>query len=54
MTLIAAAVRHAITLKPKEAERMIALFKRMLPDHPAALASIFFSCSIIHAHTFVS
>ena len=38
MTLIAAAVRHAITLKPKEAERMIALFKRMLPDNPAVLA----------------
>ena len=38
MTLIAAAVRHAITLKPKEAERMIALFKKMLPNNPAALA----------------
>lgn len=38
MTLIAAAVRHAITLKPKDAERMIALFKRMLPDDTAALA----------------
>lgn len=38
MTLIAAAVRHAITLKPKEAARTIALFKRMLPDNPAALA----------------
>jgi hypothetical protein len=37
MTLIAAAVRHAITLKPKDAERMIALFKRMLPENPAAL-----------------
>lgn len=38
MTLIAAAVRHAITLKPKDAERMIALFEKMLPDNPAALA----------------
>lgn len=38
MTLIAAAVRHAITLRPKEAERMIALFKRMLPEDTAALA----------------
>jgi len=37
MTLIAAAVRHAITLKPKEADRMIALFKRMLPENLAAL-----------------
>jgi AcrR family transcriptional regulator len=37
MTLIAAAVRHAITLKPKEADRMIVLFKRMLPENPAAL-----------------
>lgn len=31
MTLIAAAVRHAITLKPKEAGRVLALFKRLLP-----------------------
>lgn len=30
--VFAAAVQHTITLKPKEAERMIALFKRMLPD----------------------
>lgn len=31
MTLIAAAVRHAITLKRKEADRVLALFKRLLP-----------------------
>jgi hypothetical protein len=31
MTLIAAAVRHAITLEPREARRVLALFKRMLP-----------------------
>jgi AcrR family transcriptional regulator len=31
MTLIAAAVRHAITLKPKDADRVLALFKRLLP-----------------------
>jgi hypothetical protein len=37
MTLIAAAVRHAITLKPKEAERVLALFKQMLPKNLAAL-----------------
>jgi len=37
MTLIAAAVRHAITLKPKEADRVIALFKRMLPKNLSAL-----------------
>ena len=37
MTLIAAAVRHAITLKPKEADRVIALFKRMLPENLSAL-----------------
>jgi AcrR family transcriptional regulator len=38
MTLIAAAVRHAITLKPKEAERVMALFKQMLPKNLAALS----------------
>ena len=38
MTLIAAAVRHAITLPPEEAERVIALFKRMLPSNLSALA----------------
>jgi AcrR family transcriptional regulator len=37
MTLIAAAVRHAITLPPKEARRMLTLFKRMLPQDIAAL-----------------
>jgi AcrR family transcriptional regulator len=31
MTLIAATVRHAITLPPNDARRSIALFKRMLP-----------------------
>ena len=39
MTLIAAAVRHAIALEPKEAARMLALFKRMLPKNLAALAA---------------
>jgi hypothetical protein len=37
MTLMAAAVRHAIALEPKEAARIIALFKRMLPKNLAAL-----------------
>jgi AcrR family transcriptional regulator len=37
MTLIAAAVRHAIALDPKEAARMLTLFKRMLPRNLAAL-----------------
>ena len=37
MTLIAAAVRHAIALPPKEAARMLALFKRMLPKNLSAL-----------------
>ena len=36
MTLIAATVRHAIALEPKEAARILALFKRMLPKNPAA------------------
>jgi AcrR family transcriptional regulator len=31
MTLIAAAVRHAITLPPKEARRVLTLFKQLLP-----------------------
>ena len=39
MTLIAATVRHAIALQPKEAARMLALFKRMLPKNLAALAA---------------
>src|SRR5215470_15654611 len=38
MTLIAAAVRHAITLEAKEAKRMLALFKRLLPRDLSALA----------------
>jgi AcrR family transcriptional regulator len=37
MTLIAAAVRHAITLPPKDARKMLTLFKRMLPTDLAAL-----------------
>jgi hypothetical protein len=37
MTLIAAAVRHAIALEPKEAARALALFKRMLPKNLSAL-----------------
>jgi AcrR family transcriptional regulator len=37
MTLIAAAVRHAITLPPKGARRSLTLFKRMLPKNLAAL-----------------
>jgi len=37
MTLIAAAVRHAITQDTKEAARFLALFKRMLPKNLAAL-----------------
>ena len=38
MTLIAAAVRHAITLDPREAKRILALFKRLLPRDLSALA----------------
>ncbi len=37
MTLIAAAVRHAITLPPAEAKRVLALFKQWLPADLAAL-----------------
>jgi AcrR family transcriptional regulator len=37
MTLIAATVRHAITLPPKDARKMLTLFKRMLPQNLAAL-----------------
>jgi AcrR family transcriptional regulator len=37
MTLIAAAVRHAIMLEPREAKRMLALFKRLLPRDLSAL-----------------
>nr|WP_050898890.1 TetR/AcrR family transcriptional regulator [Mesorhizobium alhagi] len=38
MTLIAAAVRHAIALKPKEGQRVIALFKHMLPRDLSVLS----------------
>jgi AcrR family transcriptional regulator len=37
MTLIAAAVRHAITLKRKDAEHLLTLLKRMLPRDLSAL-----------------
>lgn len=37
MTLIAAAVRHAILLDPKDAERTLAMFKGMLPRNLTAL-----------------
>lgn len=37
MTLIAAAVRHAIKLPPKEARPLLATFKRMLPNDLATL-----------------
>jgi len=37
MTLIAAAVRHAITLPTREARRALALFKQMLPKDLSAL-----------------
>jgi AcrR family transcriptional regulator len=39
MTLIAAAVRHAIAQEPKEAARFLTLFKRMLPKNLAAVDS---------------
>lgn len=38
MTLIAAAVRHAITLPPKDAARVLTLFKHMLPKNSPGLA----------------
>lgn len=38
MNLIAATVRHAITLESREADRMIALFKHMLPKNLSSLA----------------
>jgi AcrR family transcriptional regulator len=38
MTLIAAAVRHAITLDAKDARRILTLFKRLLPKDLSALA----------------
>jgi AcrR family transcriptional regulator len=37
MILIAAAVRHAITLPPKEGRRILTLFKRILPKDLSAL-----------------
>jgi hypothetical protein len=37
MILIAAAVRHAIGLPPREGRRLIALFKRLLPKDLSAL-----------------
>lgn len=37
MTLIAATVRHAIAQQPKEATRILMLFKRMLPKNLAVL-----------------
>ena len=37
LTLIAATVRHAITLDATEAARFLALFKRMLPKNLSAL-----------------
>ena len=37
MTLIAAAVRHAITLDAREAKRLLALFKALLPKDLSAL-----------------
>lgn len=39
MTLIAAAVRHAIALPPAEGRRVLALFKQLLPADLAALAT---------------
>ncbi|MCH7862363.1 MAG: TetR family transcriptional regulator [Proteobacteria bacterium] len=39
MTLIAAAVRHAITLPPAEGRRVLALFKQLLPADLAALTT---------------
>jgi AcrR family transcriptional regulator len=37
ITLVAAAVRQAITLKPKQGREMIAMFKQMLPPDLRAL-----------------
>jgi hypothetical protein len=37
MVLIAAAVRYAIVLPPKEGRRILALFKRTLPKDLSAL-----------------
>jgi hypothetical protein len=38
VTLIAAAVRHAIMLEAGDAKRSLALFKRLLPRDLSALA----------------
>ena len=40
MTLIAAAVRHAITLDAREARRLLALFKALLPKDLSALSRV--------------
>jgi AcrR family transcriptional regulator len=40
MTLIAAAVRHAITLDAREAKRLLALFKALLPKDLSALVRV--------------
>jgi AcrR family transcriptional regulator len=40
MTLIAAAVRHAITLDGKEAKRLLGLFKALLPKDLSALTRV--------------
>jgi AcrR family transcriptional regulator len=40
MTLIAAAVRHAITLDAREAKRLLALFKALLPKDLSALTRV--------------
>ena len=40
MTLIAAAVRHAITLDAREARRLLALFKALLPKDLSALTHV--------------
>jgi hypothetical protein len=38
MTLIAAAMRHAITLDARDGKRILTLFKRLLPKDLSALA----------------
>jgi AcrR family transcriptional regulator len=45
MTLIAAAVRHAITLAEKDAKRLLALFKRLLPEDLSAVAACQARCA---------
>jgi len=40
MTLIAAAVRHAITLDTRDAKRLLALFKALLPKDLSALTRV--------------